>query len=151
MIRRPPRSTLFPYTTLFRSLSQPNRGLTLVCQPAMRATIRPAQHPKNSSGDAPMVWQQVYDPLSNMWLSTLLAAIPVVVMLVGLGFLHMKAHLAAGAGLIAALVIAVFGYNMPPGMAGRAGRFGAFTGLRPIGWIRLHSIVLSHHHREQRH
>jgi len=38
-----------------------------------------------------MVWQQVYDPLSNMWLSTLLAAIPVVVMLVGLGFLHMKA------------------------------------------------------------
>src|SRR2546422_6867327 len=27
MIRRPPRSTLFPYTTLFRSLSQPNRQL----------------------------------------------------------------------------------------------------------------------------
>src|SRR5258707_10927326 len=25
MIRRPPRSTLFPYTTLFRSLSQPQR------------------------------------------------------------------------------------------------------------------------------
>src|SRR5262245_62981117 len=24
MIRRPPRSTLFPYTTLFRSVSQPN-------------------------------------------------------------------------------------------------------------------------------
>src|SRR2546426_8480264 len=24
MIRRPPRSTLFPYTTLFRSLSQPH-------------------------------------------------------------------------------------------------------------------------------
>lgn len=65
-----------------------------------------------------MVWQQVYDPLSNMWLSTLLAAIPVVVMLVGLGFLHMKAHLAAGAGLIAALLIAVFVYNMPGEMAG---------------------------------
>src|SRR3712207_8823867 len=25
MIRRPPRSTLFPYTTLFRSLRQPHR------------------------------------------------------------------------------------------------------------------------------
>src|SRR2546429_6186742 len=25
MIRRPPRSTLFPYTTLFRSLSRPTR------------------------------------------------------------------------------------------------------------------------------
>ena len=71
-----------------------------------------------------MVWQQVYDPLSNMWLSTLLAAIPVVVMLVGLGFLHMKAHLAAGAGLIAALLIAVFVYNMPGEMAGRAALFG---------------------------
>src|SRR5256885_574558 len=99
-------------------------------------------HPKNSSGDAPMVWQQVYDPLSNMWLSTLLAAIPVVVMLVGLGFLHMKAHLAAGAGLIAALVIAVFVYNMPAGMAGRAALFGGFTGLLPIGWIVLNIIFL---------
>ena len=75
-----------------------------------------------------MAWQQVYDPLSNMWLSTLLAAIPVVVMLVGLGFLHMKAHLAAGAGLIAALLIAVFVYNMPGEMAGRAALFGGFTG-----------------------
>src|SRR5258708_16774150 len=26
MIRRPPRSTLFPYTTLFRSLCRPARG-----------------------------------------------------------------------------------------------------------------------------
>lgn len=89
-----------------------------------------------------MVWQQVYDPLSNMWLSTLLAAIPVVVMLVGLGFLHMKAHLAAGAGLIAALLIAVFVYNMPGEMAGRAALFGGFTGLLPIGWIVLNIIFL---------
>src|SRR5688572_31739783 len=27
MIRRPPRSTLFPYTTLFRSLDQPAEGI----------------------------------------------------------------------------------------------------------------------------
>src|SRR3712207_6942505 len=26
MIRRPPRSTLFPYTTLFRSLNRPGQG-----------------------------------------------------------------------------------------------------------------------------
>ena len=95
-----------------------------------------------------MVWQQVYDPLSNMWLSTLLAAIPVVVMLVGLGFLHMKAHLAAGAGLIAALIIAIFVYNMPAEMAGRAALFGGFTGLLPIGWIVL-TIIFLHQLTEQ--
>lgn len=89
-----------------------------------------------------MIWQQVYDPLSNMWLSTLLAAIPVVVMLVGLGFLHMKAHWAAGAGLVAALIIAVFVYNMPADMAGRAAMLGGLTGLLPIGWIVLNIIFL---------
>ena len=89
-----------------------------------------------------MIWQQVYDPFGNMVVSTLLAAIPVVVMLVCLGFLHMKAHLAAGLGLLAALVVAVFAYGMPVGMAGRAAVFGAFTGLLPIGWIVLNIIFL---------
>src|SRR2546423_9714187 len=32
MIRRPPRSTLFPYTTLFRSRLRPPRGLTVDCR-----------------------------------------------------------------------------------------------------------------------
>src|SRR5688572_31908264 len=35
MIRRPPRSTLFPYTTLFRSPSRPGRG-----RPAARGARR---------------------------------------------------------------------------------------------------------------
>jgi lactate permease len=89
-----------------------------------------------------MSWQQVYDPMGSMVLSTLLAAIPVVVMLVGLGFLHMKAHVAAGAGLVAALVIAIFAFGMPSGMAGRAAWLGALTGLLPIGWIVLNIIFL---------
>ena len=63
-------------------------------------------------------------------------------MLVGLGFLHMKAHIAAGAGLVAALIISVFVYNMPAEMAGRAALFGGFTGLLPIGWIVLNIIFL---------
>src|SRR5437763_2624497 len=88
------------------------------------------------------VWQQVYDPMGSMVLSTLLAAIPVVVMLVGLGFLHMKAHLAALAGLVAALVIAVVAFHMPAEMAGKAAWLGALTGLLPIGWIVLNIIFL---------
>ena len=90
----------------------------------------------------PTLWQQIYNPFGNMIVSTLLGAIPVVVMLVGLGFLHMKAHLAAGAGLLAALAIAIFAYGMPAGMAGNAAMFGGLTGLLPIGWIVLNIIFL---------
>ena len=32
----------------------------------------------------PTLWQQIYDPFGNMIISTLLGAIPVLVMLVGL-------------------------------------------------------------------
>ncbi len=89
-----------------------------------------------------MVWQQIYNPFGNMIISTLLAAVPVVVMLVCLGFLHMKAHFAAGLGLLAALLVAIFAYGMPADMAGRAAVFGGFTGLLPIGWIVLNIIFL---------
>jgi len=89
-----------------------------------------------------MVWQQIYDPFSNMIVSTVLAAVPVVVMLVCLGFLHIKAHIAAGLGLLAAIAIAVFAYGMPAGMAGNAAFFGGLTGLLPIGWIVLNIIFL---------
>ena len=89
-----------------------------------------------------MTWQQIYDPMGSMVLSTLLAALPVVVMLVGLGFLHMKAHIAAAAGLICSLLIAVLVYGMPADMAGRAALFGGLTGLLPIGWIVLNIIFL---------
>jgi lactate permease len=89
-----------------------------------------------------MTWQQIYDPFGSMAISTALAAVPVVVMLVGLGFLHLKAHVAAGLGLLAALAIAVLGYGMPAGMAGKAALLGGFTGLLPIGWIVLNIIFL---------
>ena len=89
-----------------------------------------------------MVWQQVYNPFGSMLTSTLLAAVPVAVMLIGLGFLHLKAHIAAAAGLASALAIAIFAFGMPAGMAGRAALLGGLTGLLPIGWIVLNIIFL---------
>jgi lactate permease len=89
-----------------------------------------------------MVWQQVYNPFGNMVVSTALAAIPVVVMLVCLGLLHVKAHYAAGLGLLSAVVIAVFAFGMPAEMAGKAAFLGGITGLLPIGWIVLNIIFL---------
>jgi lactate permease len=89
-----------------------------------------------------MIWQQVYDPLNSAVLSTLFAAIPVVVLLGGLAFLHISAHMAAIYGLVSALVIAIFVFGMPTSMALSTAGFGALFGLLPIGWIVLNIIFL---------
>jgi lactate permease len=89
-----------------------------------------------------MVWQQVYDPFGNPVISTLMAAVPVVVMLAALAFFHVKAHLAALLALASALLISIFAFDMPAVMAGSAALFGAANGLLPIGWIVLNIIFL---------
>jgi len=88
------------------------------------------------------MWNQVYDPFNNPWLSTLAAAIPVVVMLTSLAVFHIRAHIAAGLGLLSALLVAIFAYSMPANTAVAAALFGAANGLLPIGWIVLNVIFL---------
>ena len=89
-----------------------------------------------------MVWSQVYDPFHSMLLSTLVAVIPLVVLLGALAFFQIKAHWAAILGLISALIVTIFAYGMPAHMAGLAGLNGALYGLLPIGWIILNIIFL---------
>jgi lactate permease len=87
-------------------------------------------------------WSQVYDPTGHWWLSTLVASLPVVVLLGSLAIFHVKAHLAALMGLATALLTAVVGFHMPARLAGATAVFGAGYGLMPIGWIIVNVIFM---------
>ena len=89
-----------------------------------------------------MPWSQIYDPMNNAMLSTALATVPVLVLLGGIAFFRLPAHVAALLGLASALTIAIFIYGMPAPMAGASAIYGAFFGLLPIGWIVLNIIFL---------
>ncbi|MGK9169877.1 L-lactate permease [Inquilinus limosus] len=88
------------------------------------------------------MWSQVYDPFGSMAASTLVAAIPIVVLLGGIGLFKIKAHVAALLGLLTSLAVAILGFGMPAQMAGMAAAYGAAYGLLPIGWIILNVIFL---------
>ncbi|MBB3020257.1 lactate permease [Microvirga lupini] len=88
------------------------------------------------------MWNQVYNPFSNTVLSTIAAAIPVVLLLVMIASGKVKAHIAAIIALLAAIAVSVFLFTMPAGLATRAALFGVATGMFPIGWIILNVIFL---------
>jgi lactate permease len=90
-----------------------------------------------------MTWTQNYTPLfDSLAASTLVAAMPAVVLLCSLAFFRVRAHWAALAGLATVLLVAIFIYHMPARLAFAAGAYGALYGLLPIGWIVLHVIFL---------
>ena len=88
------------------------------------------------------IWAQGYDPFGHWWLSTICAALPVVVLLGTLAIFRMKAHYSAFLGLVTAIVIATALFHMPVKMASITAIYGACYGLFPIGWIILNVIFL---------
>ena len=87
-------------------------------------------------------WPQGYDPTGRWWLSALVAALPVVVLLGTLALLHMKAHYAALLGLATSLLCAILIFGMPASLAAKTAVLGAGYGLLPIGWIILNAIFM---------
>ncbi len=87
-------------------------------------------------------WPQHYDPLGSALLSTVVAALPVVVLLTAIAFIHIRIHLSALLGLAVALAVALFAYRMPLQAAAATTLYGALYGLFPIGWIILNLIFL---------
>lgn len=89
------------------------------------------------------MWQQNYYPVAdNLFLSAMLAAIPIFVLLTLIGILRKPAWIAALSGLGAAILVAIAVYGMPLQLVVGATTMGASFGLFPIGWIVFWAIVL---------
>src|SRR5262245_5972255 len=89
-----------------------------------------------------MTWTQVYDPFGAWWLSTLVAGLPVVVLLGLLAVFRVKPHLAAMAGAATALLAAALVFHMPWRLATASLAYGAGFGLLKIAWIVVAAVFL---------
>ncbi|MGE5570762.1 MAG: L-lactate permease [Rhodospirillales bacterium] len=89
------------------------------------------------------MWPQHYTPVAdNLWISAVIAALPVFALLYLLGIKRKPAWVASLAGLAAAAFVALFAYRMPAGTMISAAGYGAAFGLFPIGWVVFCAILL---------
>ena len=89
-----------------------------------------------------MTWTQVYDPFGVWWLSTIVAALPVIVLLGLLALLRVKPHLAAMAGAATAMAAASLAFGMPWSLSSASLLYGAAFGLLKIAWIVVAAVFL---------
>ncbi|MCE9872209.1 L-lactate permease [Hafnia alvei] len=88
------------------------------------------------------VWQQVYDPIGNIWLSSLIAALPILFFFFALIKLKLKGYIAATITVGIALLVALFFYQMPAERAFASVIYGFFYGLWPIAWIIIAAVFV---------
>ena len=89
-----------------------------------------------------MTWTQVYDPLGHWWLSTLVAALPIIVLFGLLAGLKVKPHWCAIGGALTAVVVAITIFHMPLILASMSFAYGVAFGILKIAWIVLAAVYL---------
>jgi lactate permease len=89
-----------------------------------------------------VTWTQVYDPAGHWWLSTLIAALPIIVLLGLLAGLRVRAHLCAVAGAATAVLVAIVAFQMPAVLAVSSFFYGSAFGLLKIVWIVVAAVFL---------
>lgn len=87
-----------------------------------------------------MYVQQYAPVLGSLAWSSLVAALPLLVLFVLLGGLRVRAWLASIIALVVSLLVAVLVYAMPVGQALLAGTEGAVFGFFPILWIVINAL-----------
>jgi lactate permease len=92
------------------------------------------------AGEAPVYVQELEPVAGSLGLSALVAALPLLIVLVLLGGVRMKAHLAGLTGLLAAVLVARLAYGMPLGQTLSSAAQGVVFGLFPILWIVVNAL-----------
>ena len=85
---------------------------------------------------------QNYDPLGNIWLSALMAFIPIVVFFLSLVVFKTKGHTAGFLTIVVAAILAVSVFGMPIDKMLYSFLYGALYGMWPIAWIIIAAIFL---------
>src|SRR6266542_3409608 len=115
-----------------------------VCLPPLRDPGRTAQRCAAGRNATPApggtVYRQNFDPTGRLWLSALLAFLPLLTLLILLGGLKWKAHWAGAASLVVGLLVGTLAFKMPAGLALDAGLFGAARGALLVLWITFNAI-----------
>lgn len=88
------------------------------------------------------LWQQNYDPAGNLWLSSLVASLPILFFFFALIKLKLKGYVAASWTVAIALAVALFFYDMPVNNALASVVYGFFYGLWPIAWIIIAAVFV---------
>jgi lactate permease len=90
----------------------------------------------------PALFRQVLDPAHSLGVSSLLALIPVVALLVMLAVLRVTAWLATVIGSAITVLLAVTVWQAPAGSTLRAYLYGSATGVLAVDWITFWGVVI---------